>query len=83
MKLTGPALRRARVRAGLTHIELGKILGTSGGCISLWENELRAPRVGQTAALREFILPERDPAKEIRQLKKQVRDLKRRLGELH
>lgn len=45
----GIELRVARIRAGLSQIELGAKLHCSGPTISAWENETTSPRIDDLA----------------------------------
>lgn len=51
----GDLIKSARKRAGLTQVELGKLLGVSGSMIGQWENNFRKPKSGTIQKIAEAL----------------------------
>lgn len=50
----GSKIKFLRENAGLSQIELGKILQVSDKAVSTWENDLKIPRMGTLQALADY-----------------------------
>ena len=47
-------LKELRIKKGVGQIELAKAIDVSKGIISLWENDLREPKLSNLVALAKF-----------------------------
>lgn len=54
MRSFGEILKELRIEKGVGQIELSRALNLSKGIISLWENNLREPKLSNLIALANF-----------------------------
>ena len=47
-------LKELRIEKGIGQVELAKAINVSNGIISLWENDLREPKLSNLIALSKF-----------------------------
>lgn len=50
----GQNIKRLRLRAGLSQMEFGELLGVSDKAVSTWENDLKFPRMGTIQKMAEY-----------------------------
>ena len=50
----GKILKELRIEKGIGQIELAKAINVSKGIISLWENELREPKLSNLITLSDY-----------------------------
>ncbi len=50
----GEKLKDLRLEKGLGQVELAQKLGVSKGIVSLWENDLREPKLSNLIAIAQF-----------------------------
>lgn len=53
-KQFGKILKELRIEKSVGQVELAKAINVSKGIISLWENDLREPKLSNLIALSEF-----------------------------
>lgn len=54
MNMFGERLKELRIEKKIGQVELAKELGVSKGIISLWENELREPKLSNLIVLSNY-----------------------------